>query len=59
MLKIDLSLDFVYDLPRDPLTGCDVDIDGIKAHLYDDYISIELWSTFYIHNSIQSREIQL
>ena len=55
-----LSLDFVDDLPRDPITGGDVDIDGTKAHLYDDYISIELCSTFYIlHNSIQSREIQL
>ncbi len=47
------------DLPWDPLTGGDVDIDDIKAHLYDDYISIELWFTFYKHNSIQSREIQL
>ncbi len=54
-----LSLHFADDLPRDPLTRGNVDIDGIKAHLYDDYISIELWSTFDIHNSIQSREIQL
>ena len=46
-------------LPKDPLTRGDGHIDGIKAHLYDDYISVELWSTFYIHNSIQSREIQL
>ena len=51
--KLILSLDFVYNLPRDPLTGGDVEIDVIKAHLYDDYISIELWSTFYIHDSIQ------
>ena len=54
-----MSLDFVYDLPRDPITGGDVGVDGIKANLYDDYISMELWSTFDIHNSIQSREIQL
>ena len=33
-----------------------VDKDGIKAHLCNDYISIELLSTFDIHNSIQSRE---
>ncbi len=47
------------DLPRDPLTGGEVDIAGFKAHLYDDYITIELGSTFYIHIGIQSREIQL
>ena len=38
------SLDFVDDFPKDPLTGGDVHIDCIKAHLYYDYIYIELWS---------------
>ena len=42
------------DLPRDHLTRGDVDKDGIQAHLYDDYISFDLWSTFCIRNSIQS-----
>ena len=46
------------DFPKDPLTGGDGHIDGIKAHFYDDYFSIELWSTFYIHESIKSRGIQ-
>ncbi len=53
-----LSLDFEEPFPKDSLTGGDGHIDGIKAHLYDDYFSIELCSTFYIHDSIQSRKIQ-
>ncbi len=56
------SLDFVDDLPKDPLTRGNGYIDGIKAHLYDDYISVELnygLLFIYLHNSIQSREIQL
>ena len=31
-------------------------IDGIKAHLYDDYFSIELWSTFYIYDTVFNQE---
>ena len=59
MVKIWLSsLHFVDDFPKNPLTGGYGHIDGIKAHLYDDFISIELWSTFCIQDSIQSREIQ-
>ena len=46
------------DIPKDPLIVDDGHLDGIKAYLYDDYFSIELWSTFYIHDNIQSREIQ-
>ena len=38
------SLDFVDDVPEDPLTGGDVHLNGIKAHLYDDYFSIT-WPT--------------
>ncbi len=30
----------VEDVPEDPLTGGDVHLNGIKAHLYDDYFSI-------------------
>ncbi len=48
------------DLPRDPLTRGIVDIDGIKAHSYDDYISFELWSTLYIQqHSIKRNSIML
>ncbi len=36
--KLFSNLDFVDDFPKDPLSGGDGDIDGIKAHLYDDYI---------------------
>ena len=46
------SIDFVDDFPKDPLIGGDGHIDGIKAHFYYDYFSIELWSTFYIHDTV-------
>ena len=49
------SLDFVDDIP---LTGGLGHKDGIKVTLYDGYFSIELWSTFCILESNQSREIQ-
>ena len=35
------------DIPKDPLTGGDGHLDGIKAYLYDKYFSIRL-STFKI-----------
>ena len=34
LTKLFSSLDFVDDFPKDPLTGGDGHIDGIKAHLY-------------------------
>ncbi len=34
------SLDFVDDVLEDPLTGGDIHLTGIKAHLYDDYFLI-------------------
>ncbi len=36
------SLDFVDDVPEDPLTGGDVHLNVIKANLYDGYFSITL-----------------
>ncbi len=48
LIKIFSSLDFVDDIHKDPLTGGDGHLDFIKAYLYDDYFSIELWSTFCI-----------
>ncbi len=48
------SLDFVDDISL----GGDGHQDGIKAHLNDGYLSIELEFTFCILDSIQSREIQ-
>ncbi len=41
------SLNFVDDVPEDPLTGGDGHLNGIKAYLYDDYFSNK-WSTFKI-----------
>ena len=34
------SLNFVEDVPEDPLTGGDVRLNGIKELLYDGYFSI-------------------
>ena len=45
--KLFSSLDFVDDIHKDPLTGGDGHLDGIKAYLYNDYFSIR-WSTFKI-----------
>ena len=53
-----VSLNFEDDLPKDPLTGGDGHIYMVKHIYIMTAISIELWSTFYIHESIQSREIQ-
>ncbi len=51
MPKKNSSLDFVDNFSKDPLTDGEGHIDGIRAHLVDDYFSIELWSTFHIHDS--------
>ncbi len=44
------------DIPKDPLTGGDGNIDCIKAHFCYDYFSIELWSTFHIHDTVFNQE---